>query len=247
MKLVHVFSVIDSATADGQRRWLEPLARTYGAELVLLEASTVAGALRELLVDDPDAIVCMSVDATGGRLDGLLGSVSEDVLRSGHHRCVLVGPAVRSIGSLSDGPVVVCLDGSHTSESIVPLGAEWARATSGGAWAVTVVEDLHFPSDVSESAYVRAMAGRLGVPDAGWETLHGSDVAGAITEFAAGVDAGSIVMSTHGRSGLARIAMGSVAIRVVHRARCPVIVRRPQAPMLTAVADLSGQGASDVG
>ena len=33
-----------------------------------------------------------------------------------------------------------------------------------------------------------------------------------------------IVMSTHGRSGLARLVYGSVAEKVVHAARCPVVV-----------------------
>ena len=34
-------------------------------------------------------------------------------------------------------------------------------------------------------------------------------------------------MATHGRSGLTRITMGSVATQVVRHAPCPVLVTRP--------------------
>jgi universal stress protein A len=36
-----------------------------------------------------------------------------------------------------------------------------------------------------------------------------------------------VVMGTHGRSGLSHLLMGSVAERVVRRARCPVLTVRP--------------------
>lgn len=40
-------------------------------------------------------------------------------------------------------------------------------------------------------------------------------------------NAGLIVMSTHGRTGLMRLLMGSVAEHVLHRAPCPVTCVRP--------------------
>jgi nucleotide-binding universal stress UspA family protein len=33
-----------------------------------------------------------------------------------------------------------------------------------------------------------------------------------------------IAMATHGRTGLGRVALGSVAMQVVHRSPCPVLV-----------------------
>ncbi len=38
-----------------------------------------------------------------------------------------------------------------------------------------------------------------------------------------------IVMTTHGRTGLRRLALGSVAERVVREARCPVLTIKPRA------------------
>jgi universal stress protein A len=49
---------------------------------------------------------------------------------------------------------------------------------------------------------------------------------GEIVHYAEGVGADLIVMGTHGRTGLSRIAMGSVAERVVAHAPCPVMLVR---------------------
>lgn len=45
-----------------------------------------------------------------------------------------------------------------------------------------------------------------------------------ITAYAEEVDAGLLVVSSHGRSGLRRLLLGSVAERVVRLAHCPVLV-----------------------
>ena len=54
------------------------------------------------------------------------------------------------------------------------------------------------------------------------------DPATAIVEDAEKENADLIVMGTHGRAGLSRLLMGSVAEAVVRRARCPVLtVKHP--------------------
>lgn len=52
------------------------------------------------------------------------------------------------------------------------------------------------------------------------------DPAEQIVEQAARVDADVIVLATHGRTGLKRILLGSVAEKVVRLAGCPVFVMR---------------------
>lgn len=49
-----------------------------------------------------------------------------------------------------------------------------------------------------------------------------------ILEMAAEVDADLIVMGTHGRTGLARVMLGSVAERIVRKSPCPVYTVRPK-------------------
>jgi len=54
------------------------------------------------------------------------------------------------------------------------------------------------------------------------KVLEGNTVA-EITQRARSIDADLIVVGTHGRTGLNRAMMGSVAERVVRRASCPVL------------------------
>jgi nucleotide-binding universal stress UspA family protein len=56
-------------------------------------------------------------------------------------------------------------------------------------------------------------------------------------EIAAAVQAESpdmLVVGTHGRSGLARLMMGSVAEQIVKSAACPVLTVRPDTPQTRA-------------
>ena len=55
------------------------------------------------------------------------------------------------------------------------------------------------------------------------------DPAGSVLQVAAGLGADLIVMATHGRKGLRRMVLGSVAERVVREARCPVLTVKPAA------------------
>jgi nucleotide-binding universal stress UspA family protein len=45
-----------------------------------------------------------------------------------------------------------------------------------------------------------------------------------IVREAEAIDAALIIMGTHGRGGLGHAVLGSVAERVLHRAKCPVVV-----------------------
>ena len=56
---------------------------------------------------------------------------------------------------------------------------------------------------------------------------HG-DPAGEILALAEDVQADLILVGTHGRQGLKRLLMGSVAEQVVRNATCPVLVMRPR-------------------
>lgn len=80
--------------------------------------------------------------------------------------------------------------------------------------------ESHVPSDVS---VVR-------------ETCDG-DVIGRIVEQARALPADLLVMGTHGRSGFARLFLGSVTERVLRQAACPVLTvpRRLQAGKQTSI------------
>lgn len=72
--------------------------------------------------------------------------------------------------------------------------------------------------------------GRLGVPDA---RIHVEIASGSpahrIAEVAEKLGVELLVLPSHGRTGFARMALGSVAERVVRLAPCPVLVLRQKA------------------
>src|SRR5262245_12944554 len=76
--------------------------------------------------------------------------------------------------------------------------------------------------------------GRLEVPDANVRVERRFEEGVPVTvilHVAEEIHADLIVMGTHGRTGLARLLMGSVAEQVVRKASCPVlIVTTPFAP-----------------
>jgi nucleotide-binding universal stress UspA family protein len=61
------------------------------------------------------------------------------------------------------------------------------------------------------------------------------DAAPEILHQAGEVKAGLIVMGTHGRTGLGRLLMGSVAEHVVRKATCPVLTVK--APLALALSE----------
>jgi nucleotide-binding universal stress UspA family protein len=68
--------------------------------------------------------------------------------------------------------------------------------------------------------------GRVGAPDPGVRLerrLVVGDAAARILEAAQAVPCDLIVMGTHGRTGLGRVLLGSVAEQVVRLAPCPVL------------------------
>jgi len=59
------------------------------------------------------------------------------------------------------------------------------------------------------------------------------DPATAVVEVAEQEGADFIVMGTHGRSGLSRLLMGSVAEAIVRKAKCPVLTVKHPGPLPT--------------
>jgi nucleotide-binding universal stress UspA family protein len=67
-------------------------------------------------------------------------------------------------------------------------------------------------------------------PEATFQAVVGADVARQLLGIAETYNADLIVMGTHGRGGVKRLVLGSVADYVVRHASCPVVtVRRPTA------------------
>lgn len=141
--------------------------------------------------------------------------------------------------------ILVPLDGSPLAAQAVAVGAARARQTGAVLHLVSVREPLPplaLPPDVSvpphqleaEAAadlrcYLDILAAdlrtSLRVPVV-TEVLAG-DVALELAWYVEARDVGLVVMTTHGRTGLSRLWLGSVADRLVRRLSVPVLLLHP--------------------
>lgn len=219
-------------------RSLQSAAATAGigpVRTVVIEDRLAASAIPMLAGTEPDAVICMTTHGRSGPGHALFGSIAEEVLRRVDVPLVLVGPAVSDGGERSFEELVVCLDGSRTAAAILPVASAFARDLELAVWLVGVVDPewrveagAAIDIDSPESAPLQHVARGLKSTGVGvnWETLHGHDPASSIVEFAATRPSPLLAMTTHGRTGLARVTTGSVTMSVVHRAPCPVLVLR---------------------
>jgi nucleotide-binding universal stress UspA family protein len=142
--------------------------------------------------------------------------------RGGIHRILV--PLDRSAVSEEVLPIVSCLAGPfdfevqllHVVETGLPLpGAETAGKGSVDADAEAYLTRVAAPL---EARGLRVgMAVRAGSP------------AEVIPAVAAEAKAGLVAMSTHGRTGLGRLLLGSVAERVLRSMSVPVLLWKPSA------------------
>jgi nucleotide-binding universal stress UspA family protein len=133
--------------------------------------------------------------------------------------------------------IFIPLDGSARSESVLPTAARLARASGGTLILFQVYDALvdglplsRYEQAAARSlAYLREMATRYHLTDLPLETeTLGIAVARTILDAVQEYQADLIVMSSHGRSGLKRWALGSVAEQVVRHASIPVLVLHEQ-------------------
>ncbi len=131
--------------------------------------------------------------------------------------------------------ILVPLDGSALAASVLPRVIELTRSSGTRIEVLrTAVSRPYGKGGVREcQEYLTGVAERLAaegcrnVRVSVWE----GDPAGAILKVARHHKVDLIVMTTHGRGGLRRLALGSVAEAVLRRARTPLLlVPRPDAP-----------------
>lgn len=174
----------------------------------------------------PSDVVVMATHGRSGIGRALLGSVAEDLMKRADNPVVLIGPNAGGSTPVAGGTLLVTIDGSPRSAMILPTASRFAGALGLEVVVVTVAA----PGDDDEELR-RAAAASVGFfrsegGDATHQHLMGTDVALAIVELAEQLPASMVAMTTHGRGGLGRTALGSTTMRVVHRGPCPVIVER---------------------
>jgi len=179
-----------------------------------------------------------------GRSAALVGSVAQDILRKSPDPVLLIGPAC-DVGQVRlNGSILIASDASSCTPAAIDAGIEASRIFG---FEPTVVNVVH-PDDaralahaqagpqghdvVLDSAmaqrYARDVGRALDRSDIEFRVLHSTKPGRAIVELATESNAALVVMGTHARAGLDRLATGSVTADVVSRLPCPVLVVGPE-------------------
>lgn len=136
--------------------------------------------------------------------------------------------------------ILLATDGSDAVEPAIEHAIELAAYCDATLYVVSVI-DASAASGVPEAQTapiqeimedaaqkaVEAAADRARNRGVAVETMvRNGSVHGEILQAAVDADVDLIVMGTHGRSGLDRLLLGSVADRVIRQASQPVLVKR---------------------
>jgi len=246
------FQSIDSAEA-----YLSSLLdRLQSSAAGVITADVMRGNVIETLVHEirkrDVALVVMTTHGTGGLRGALMGSVAMELVRECRSPVLVAGPATAtSFTQDPDDPlqdieianILIALDGTEPSARIVPHAARLARLFGARLTLVTVMPEGRPGTSppgtgAAQSPTVREAELALvldraaeqliqtGVP-ANRRILRADDVAGAILRTAAEEDADVIALTTHARTPLAGLLLGSVAGATLAASRVPVLLYRP--------------------
>jgi len=204
-------------------------------ERALIKTVCEQGEPYERIVDISDAenadLIVMGRSGKGAVEKALMGSVTARVIGYSQ-KDVLVVPSGAEVGWKS---ILLATDGSKYSGAAAVRATDFAKSYDGALTALSVVDvpDEFYAEapDVVEgmiakakkyAADAKSKAEANGVrSDA---LAREGDSANLITSTAKDINADVIVMSSHGRTGLRRLLMGSVTAKVIGRSACPVLV-----------------------
>lgn len=244
---------------EGAEEYLRDRAAELAEEGLEVRTDILEGTVVDSLAEYVDgagvSLVVMTTHGTGGLRRWWLGSVADGLLRRGPSNVLLVRPwddtedqpeAVARFGHLA-----VPLDGSDEGELALEPARRLARAFDAettliriipapmeltsiyGVAGVRLEGEGHRDRRAEAEEYLQGVVDRM--PSRGDEPSvrtevaeHGRPAEGII-DAARKLDVDLLVLSSHGRGGLARMVLGSVADKVIRGTTRPVLVIRPPA------------------
>lgn len=198
-------------------------------------------------------LIVMSTHGRSGIKRWAMGSVAEKVLRATKQPMAIIrakGARPDMLGERSIlSKILVTLDGSKESEAVIPYIEELASelqveiillqviapdyhiyAAGGPEYGIYAEQQIESMKKFARD-YLEGVSARLKQREvvAKPEIMFGT-AAEAIINFADQTNASLVAMTTHGRSGVSRWALGSVAERVLRAGNTPLLlVRTPGA------------------
>jgi nucleotide-binding universal stress UspA family protein len=193
-------------------------------------------------------LIVMATHGRSGLARAWMGSVADDLLRRSRVPVVMVRGTEETVAAEARPRILIALDGSSVAEKVVEPAVSLGRSLDAEYTLLRVVNPLGLMGDlpvVLAPRMARAIAAqhegeaRTYLAEiAWWMQDRGLDVktrvmtaerpGDAIVSEAEREGADFIAMATHGRGGLSRMLMGSVAGQVLHATQTPLLLYRPR-------------------
>lgn len=178
-------------------------------------------------------LIAMSTHGRGGVVRMIAGSVAEQVIRGAEVPVLITRPGI-PVHQFKK--IVVTLDGSERSEAVLPEATRLALKLGTPIELVRaalpiVVAGMGEPPVIvppeDPMPYLKTVAQRIEAEGVkvSMIALEGG-AASAILAYLQECDSPLLCMTTHGRTGLSRLLLGSVAEQVIRKAPCPVMLQR---------------------
>jgi nucleotide-binding universal stress UspA family protein len=250
MDLLHVSDPETASRLDGID-YLQKVALSLPPN-VSVRCRAESGAAAEVILDtassDKDNLIAMATHGQSGGQRWLMGQVAQKVLHASANPLLLIRPQGKeSINAVARfASIIVPLDGSRLAETILPnvvflasrlnlavvLIRIYTLPTAGYFAAtglpVSDLKDLGEKIKQEAASYLQAKAQELvtqGVERVSFNLAQGKGPE-EIIDLAQSTANSLIAMCTHGRTGMGRWVMGSVADRVVSYSGHPVLLIR---------------------
>ena len=216
-------AVVERLVAEGNVAKLESAVRSGDPALTILDEAE----------DMKAELLLMSTHGRSGFQRLRMGSIADQVIRHAPCSTIVVGPHVEAFGKLRN--LAVPLDGSDLAETALSQALLIARESGGSITLIRVVPvpaagtdqaNVRAADKLEEEAatYLRRVAGRLDHRIQVKTHLLIGSAADELPRFVSEHQFDLTVMTTHGRSGLARAALGSVTDRMIANCIAPLMV-----------------------
>ncbi len=245
-----------SKIREGAEGYLDALASEMEEEGIRVTTAVLEGgvplALDGYLKRSRIPLVVMTTHGAGGFRRWWLGSVADAILRKGSAHLLLVRPwnGAEATGEEAEPErtfrnVVVPLDGSSEAEAALFPARQLARRFGSRLSVVRVVPapleltsiygvagvrmegDGHRRRKDEATEYLDAVVARGGDPVPVAHVAEAKGAAEGVIQAARDVEGDLLVLSSHGRGGLSRMVLGSVADKIIRGTTLPVLVVRP--------------------
>lgn len=228
-------------------------------EQTQIESATPAEALITYMEEAPIDLVVMGTHGRRGVDRMLFGSVTEEVVRRGPCPVLTIRHDAEVAPKQAVRRVLVPVDFSDASREAVQYAKEIALTYGAEIDLLHVVEEplyastygldpVHFPTDEVVDR-VETQLGNLARDAIGYEHVMVEAAVGhpptQIIDYVDSNEIDLVVIATHGRTGLDRMLIGSVAERVLRQSPTPVFVVKPGRRSLLPAS--SGREAANVG